>query len=77
MNEPVCMKMHLADTPQRRNASHFGAGVALITYYGIFMQNCESCLHERTGLRENAYAAVTKGKPDSRFRMNRVSLSVV
>ena len=42
-----------------------------------FMQNRESCLHERTGLHENAYAAATKGKPDSRFRMNRVSLSVV
>ena len=34
MNEHFYMKMHLADTPQRGNAKHFGAGVARnITIY--------------------------------------------
>ena len=28
MNEHFYMKMHLADTPQRGNAKHFGAGIA-------------------------------------------------
>ena len=44
MKKPFCVKMHLADTPQRRNALHFGAGVALLAYYGI----------------SNAYATATK-----------------
>jgi len=34
MNEHFFLKMHLADTPQRGNAKHFGAGVARnITIY--------------------------------------------